>query len=204
MPHDDDGEEVQADMIAALMQQVESGTLAQAVTRRRSCPRMSRRGSGSRCSRKEPSSSRRSSACCQSGRKKGKAKNLHVRSYEILLPDSKPDSTDPRYDLEAEFPDMCEDFAGARFDVLSESNSSDPDQIDDVDYISDTQTPRHFTNVQLRGSSLPTWFPGFFSTFTTCEEGVLNVEKRPSAVFKNAWNAFAPEEVIQNSEIVIV
>ncbi|XP_063217277.1 uncharacterized protein LOC134528028 [Bacillus rossius redtenbacheri] len=63
--------------------------------------------------------------------------------------------------------------------------------LSDFETLSEVKSPKCINRVQLRGSTLPSWFPGYFMILPNMEQPSLS--QSPSQVMQSAWKAVHPE-----------
>ncbi|EFA10360.1 uncharacterized protein LOC662593 [Tribolium castaneum] len=71
-----------------------------------------------------------------------------------------------------------------------------------IDYFLDADVVPYDTKIQIRGSKIPAWFPGYVSAFPHLPE-LVKVTKSPSEVLHAAWKAVQPK-VFPDEPLLIV
>ncbi|RZC34903.1 uncharacterized protein BDFB_005477 [Asbolus verrucosus] len=71
-----------------------------------------------------------------------------------------------------------------------------------IDYFIDANTVPYETRVQIRGSKLPEWFPGYMSAFPHLPE-LVKISRSPSGVLHSAWKAVQPKIFPEESLLIV-
>jgi hypothetical protein len=71
-----------------------------------------------------------------------------------------------------------------------------------IDYFIDADVVPFQTKVQIRGSKLPKWFPGYMSTFPHLPE-LVKISRSPSEVLHSAWKAVQPKIFPEDSLLIV-
>ncbi|XP_044272013.1 uncharacterized protein LOC123015959 [Tribolium madens] len=71
-----------------------------------------------------------------------------------------------------------------------------------IDYFLDADVVPYETKIQIRGSKIPAWFPGYVSAFPHLPE-LVKVTKSPSEVLHAAWKAVQPKVFPDDSLLIV-
>ncbi|XP_067000403.1 uncharacterized protein [Anabrus simplex] len=100
------------------------------------------------------------------------------------------------------------EFNPRKLDVWVGAVSSSTDPTDDSsiaakrEFILEPQIPTHFTHVQLRGSRLPNWFPGFYHALPSSPE-LVNLSASPSRILYEAWQSVHPDNFTADTTFIV-